>query len=61
MSSSDFKPTDLSASSSYYRGPVERRAIPTGILVAIAVVLLVAFVLWYGLMLSFPLQVADVY
>ena len=46
VSSSEFQPQDLSASSGYYRGPVERRVIPTGILVALSVVLLVLFVLW---------------
>ena len=48
VSSSEFRPQDLSVGSGYYRGPVERRAIPTGILVALSVVLLVLFVLWYG-------------
>ncbi|CAL5222903.1 g5332, partial [Coccomyxa viridis] len=46
VSSSEFQPQDLSVSSPYYRGPVERRAIPTGILVALSLVLLISFVLW---------------
>ena len=46
VSSSEFQPQDLSAHSGYYRGPVERRVIPTGILVALSVVLLILFVLW---------------
>ena len=48
VSSSDFQPQDLRVNSGYYRGPVERRVLPTGILVAISVVLLVLFVLWYS-------------
>lgn len=46
VSSADFQPQDLSENSPYYRGPVEHRTIPTGILVALAVVLLLIFVLW---------------
>ena len=46
MSSSEFQPQDLSVNSGYYRGPVERRSIPTGLLVALSVVLLILFVLW---------------
>ena len=45
-SSSEFQPQDLSVNSPYYRGPVERRAIPTGILVALSLLLLIIFVLW---------------
>ena len=48
VSSSDFTPTDISVNSPYYRGPVERRVIPTGILVALALLLLIVFVLWYA-------------
>ena len=46
VSSADFQPQDLSENRPYYRGPVEHRTIPTGILVALAVVLLLIFVLW---------------
>ena len=46
VSSSEFQPQDLGANSGYYRGPVERRVIPTGILVALSVLLLLLFVLW---------------
>ncbi len=46
VSSSDFQPQDLSVNSPYYRGPVERRVIPTGILVALSLVLLIIFILW---------------
>lgn len=46
VSSSEFQPQDLSVNSPYYRGPVEGRIIPTGILVALSLVLLIAFVLW---------------
>ena len=46
VSSSEFQPQDLSVNSPYYRGPVERRVIPTGILVALSLVLLIIFVLW---------------
>jgi len=48
VSSSDFTSTDVSVNSPYYRGPVERRVIPTGILVALALLLLIIFVLWYA-------------
>ena len=48
VSSSDFTPMDVSVNSPYYRGPVERRVIPTGILVALALLLLIVFVLWYA-------------
>ena len=46
VSGADFQPQDLSESSPYYRGPVEHKAIPTGILAALAIVLLLLFVLW---------------
>ena len=46
VSSSEFQPQDLSVNSPYYRGPVEHRAIPTGVLIALSLVLLIIFILW---------------
>lgn len=37
--------------SSYYRGPVQTRALPTGVLAALAIVLLFIFLLWCALLL----------
>ncbi|KAK9918047.1 hypothetical protein WJX75_000757 [Coccomyxa subellipsoidea] len=46
VSSAQFKPEDLNVHSSYYRGPVQTRALPTGVLAALAIVLLFIFLLW---------------
>lgn len=46
VSSNDFEPEDLNVHSSYYRGPVQQRALPTGVLAAFAIVLLIIFLLW---------------
>ncbi len=49
VSLAQFKPDDLNVHSSYYRGPVQQRALPTGVLAALAIVLLLIFLLWYAL------------
>ncbi|KAK9826154.1 hypothetical protein WJX81_001842 [Elliptochloris bilobata] len=46
VASAEFMPEVLSATSAYYRGPVERRALPSAALFAAAVALLLIFILW---------------
>ncbi|BDA48981.1 hypothetical protein COCOBI_13-0910 [Coccomyxa sp. Obi] len=46
VSLAQFKPEDLNVHSSYYRGPVQQRALPTGVLAALAIVLLLIFLVW---------------
>lgn len=47
VSADDFAPEELSAHSSYYRGPVQRRAIPTATLAVLAIALLLIFIGWW--------------
>ncbi|CAL8463863.1 g3398 [Coccomyxa elongata] len=46
VSIAQFKPDVLNVHSSYYRGPVQQRALPTGVLAAMAIVLLLIFLVW---------------
>jgi hypothetical protein len=46
VSIEEFHPEELSVQSSYYRGPVQTRATPTGVLAVLAIILLIIFVLW---------------
>lgn len=49
VASADFTPEVLSVNSAYYRGPVERRVLPSAVLFAVALVLLLVFILWCAL------------
>jgi len=46
VASGAFTPWDLSLTSPYFRGAVERRALPSALLLAAALVLLLSFILW---------------
>lgn len=48
----DFTPEVLSIDSPYYRGPVERRALPSAALFAAALALLLIFIAWWALLLA---------
>ena len=52
MSSAEFTPELLSINSQYYRGPVERRALPSAALFAAALALLLIFIAWWAALLT---------
>jgi hypothetical protein len=46
VSLAQFQPEALSMDSPYYRGPVQRRLLPTAVLLGIAIILLLFFLIW---------------
>ncbi len=47
VASGAFTPWDFSLTSPYFRGAVERRVLPSALLLAAALVLLLSFILWH--------------